>query len=741
MNQRFLPDRQGGTEVAPVGGYSQELEPYERGYEDPAPPRGGLGVFLQILIRWRWLFLAIVAATLAATTVWTVLQTPLYRATATMELNPAPVRVVQTTDTEEPRQSDRDYLALQIGLVKSRSVAERVARSLNLGRDERFLGHVAAPNAGPDAAVGQLMDGFSAAGTASDRIMRISFVHSDPAIAARVVNAFGEQAIESTFERSTAATARSRAFLQQRLEATRRELERSERELIQYARQANIVNLVTEKGAQSGDSAGGTLVASNLVALNEQLADAQNARIVAQQRYAQAEASANSAAAVDGTAQALRQQRAQLQGEYDQKLERFLPGYPEMVSIRQRIESLDREIANATGRTSSAVTGTLRADYVAAQNRERALQARINELQSRLLDLNDRGVQYTILRRAVDAHRTMYNSLLARLGEESSSATRTSSIALVDQAEIPGAPFSPNIPRTLLLGLLGGLVLGSAGAIGAERMYDTINLPEDVRDRLRLPVLGVIPIVPPGQQVDEVIANSRSPVSEAYHSVRAALQFLSPRGAHRSILFTSPRAEEGKTTSTIAIASDFISIGKRVVVIDADLRKPSLRGADPTMGLSTVLTGAHGVEEALTHTETQGLVLLSAGPTPPDPTVLLASNQMVELVRDLERRFDIVLIDGPPVLGLADAPLLSSIAEATVMIFASGQTRRSVALNAIERLAAAGAVVVGAILTKFDARTYGYGYGYGGYSYEYEYSGTSRQRALIGPSTSPPVEE
>jgi polysaccharide biosynthesis transport protein len=730
VNDRFLPDGNRGKELATVDpvGRPAVCEDLERN----AAAEGGfdLNGYLALLYRWRWLFLAIVAACVLAAGAWVSLQTPLYRATATLELNPAPTQVVQTSEEQpaERVQTDRDFLALQLGLVQSRNIAERVARALNLGRDQAFLGEAAAPSGAPEAAIERLMSNFAASGTASDRIMKVSFVHPTPAVAAKVANSFAEEAIEANFDRAYAATARSRQFLQGRLEATRRELEESERALIDYARKANIINVVSSENPTSGDSAGGTLVASNLVALNEQLADAQNARIVAQQRYAQAGAASQSATASDSTAQALQQQKAQLQAEYEQKLQRYLPDHPEMGPLRARIAGLEKQIAASGSRASSAITNSLRAEMIAAQNRERALQARINQLQSRFLDLNDRGVQYTILKRSVDANRSMYNALLEQLGVENSSGTRTSGIAVIDTAEPPGAPFFPNIPRTLILGLLAGLALGSAGVFGADRFYDTINTPDDIKKLLNLPVLGVIPAAGKNETLDDLIADQRSSISEAFHSARAALQFSTAGGAPKSILFTSARPGEGKTTSAIAIAADFLSIGKRVVVVDADLRKPSLLGDSP--GLSAVLAGVHTLEHALLAMESPRLFLLPAGRIPPNPTALLTGREMADLIRTLERQFDVVIIDGPPIMGFADGPLIATNVQASVLVVESGKTSRQLALDAMMRLKATDAALVGAILNRYDPKAHGFGYG-DRYAYDYRYGGTAPKRELI----------
>lgn len=721
-------------EIDAPRGSRQELEQWESpAYQERA---GLLDIpsLFNTIVRHRWVFLGIVFGCLIAAVAWIATQTPLYRASATLELNPSTTRVVDIGDgAQEAVQPDRDFLALQIGLLQSRSLAERVARTLNLGSNEAFLGDDAEPTE-PRAVAGILMENFSASGTTSDRIVQISYVHANPNVAAQVVNAYANEAVEATFERALESTARSRAFLQRQLETTKQELESSERELIAYARQANIVNVVSAEGAASGDSAGGTLVASNLVALNEQLADAQNARIEAQQRAAQGAATANAAAVADSTVQTLQQQRAQAQAEYDQNLERYLPDHPIMIALRARIDGLQNQVAQATRRTASSVSGSLRADAIAAQNRERALEVRIRQLESELLDLNDRGVQYTILRRAVEANRSLYNALLAKLGEENTAGTRSTTIAPIDSAQAPGAPFSPNTPRTLILALLGGIMLGTGAALGLERWRDTINTPEDIREALGLSAVGVIPKLSSNQKIDDEIRDPRSPVAEAYHSTRATLQSVSNTdGMPRSIVFTSARASEGKTTSVIALAADFISIGKRVVVVDADLRNSSIKGIAKDGGLTAVLSDRSSLSQEVAATDTPGLYLLHAGNPPLDPTVLLSSPAFRAVIRSLEQEFDIVIVDGPPVLGLADAPLIASCVEATILVVEAGKTRRASAANAINRLITGGAYVAGAILTKFNAKTEGYGYGDYGYSYKYEI--TAEKRSLIGPTT------
>lgn len=736
MSDSFLVHQPSPRSLVPVDEFagSAAVQPHS------APEFDGEHLSFQGIVdaifRWRLLFISIALTTVLLATAWASFQTPLYRATATLQLNPAPTPVVQTDARalQDQAQPDEDFLALQLGLIDSRDLAQRVARVLNLGANETFFGKAPAPGDAREAAVRRLMGGFSASGTASARIMQISFVHPNPALAAKITNAFADQAIEANFERGLNATARSREFLQRRLDATRQNLEKSERALIEYARRAKIINVVSNDSPSSGDAAGGTLLASNLVSLNQQLADAQNARIVAQQKFAQAAAAGKAARASDATAQVLQQQRAALQSDYDQKLQTFKPDYPDMQALQARIAALDAQIQASGAQASSAVTDSLRADMVAAQNRERALQGRISQLEGQFLNLNDRGVQYTILKRSVDADRSMYNALLEQLGVENSSATRTSSIAVVDTATVPGAPFSPNIPRTLVLALLIGLALGTAAAVAADRLYDTINTPEDMRS-VGLAVLGVVPPAESKELFESLIADPQTPIAEAFHSVRASLQFATSEGTPKSILFTSGRAAEGKTSTVIAIAADFLSLGKRVVVIDADLRKPSFAGDSP--GLSGVLAKMSTLQASLLSSDNPNLSLLPAGRVPPNPTALLTGNGLADLVRSLELRFDIVLIDAPPVLGFADAPLLAAVAKATVIVVAARSTPRSGARDAIARLKAAGGTVVGGILNKFDRKAAGLAYSTSNYTYyNYQYgAGKRRTRSLIAAKT------
>ena len=315
MTEHFLGSSSDGrSAVVPLARRQGAIEAYdprrmnELAFADEAAEARSafsLTNLLRVLFKWRWLFLAVVLLCVLFGAVSAYLTTPQYRARATLELNPAPAKVVQLGDSVDQRTSDPDFLALQVGLVKSRAVAERVARRLNLRANPAFIGRELDQPASEGEAVGILLDGFSASGTTSDRLMEISFVHPNPALAAQVTNNYAESFIESNIQRQFDTTAYSRNFLQQRLAATREKLEKSERDLMAYARQANILNIVSNDpgAASSTEAAGSSLAAANLLALNAQLADAQNARMIAQQRYQQASAAVASANLANSTVQ------------------------------------------------------------------------------------------------------------------------------------------------------------------------------------------------------------------------------------------------------------------------------------------------------------------------------------------------------------------------------------------------------------------------------------------------------
>ena len=284
-----------------------------------------------------------------------------------------------------------------------------------------------------------------------------------------------------------------------------------------------------------------------------------------------------------------------------------------------------------------------------------------------------------------------------------------------------------------MLATLVGLMLGCLLALGFEYLDDSLKSPEDLEKLLGLSVLGVIPKLKDPQTPTSALKDLRGAFTESYRSVRTALQFSTDKGIPRVLLITSASPGEGKSTTARALAQNIAELGRRVLIVDCDLRNPSLHrhfNADNSTGLTNFLAGGIKPMDLIQKTDIPNLSYLSTGPLPPNPAELLMGSKLVSFLTVAVEKYDQVIIDGPPVLGLADAPILANRASATLIVVEAGETRVAVAKNAIKRLNAARAHLVGAIMTKYSAKHhagYGYGYGTGDYDY-YSYGGVAKER-------------
>lgn len=701
--------------------------------------------YWHILVKRRWLVLGILAATAVMALLSTLMTTPIYRASVLLELQKEGMQVVQVGGVQPADFGgwDPEFLQTQYQLMQSQSLAERVANDLNL--DQATLDSLNQPSgfarifallrpqttqeskqraddAGKDAeallgaAAGIVGGGLSVEPVRDSRLVRINYDSTSPDFSVRVANAIAEGYIASGLERRFGATSYAKTYLEDQLKLSKAKLEESERKLVQFAQKENLVN--TGENGQS-------LAAQNLTQLNASLAAAQDQRIRAQARWQQAASGAMPADMIgNSNIRVLQQQRAQLQGQYQLKSQTFKPEYPEMLQLKGQIDELDRQVS----REIAGVRASVKAEYDAAAAQERMLTGQIAALRSQALDVDGRSIAYNTLKREADTNRQLYDSLLQRYKEVGVAGdVRANNISIIDRAQ-GGWRIKPSLQRNLSLGLLLGLLIGVLAAFLFEFLDDTLKTPSDLEQKLKLPVLGIIPKLGPKETMARAAADTGSAFSEAYRSVRTALQFATDHGVPRALLITSSGPGEGKTTTALVLARNFAQLGKRVLLIEADLRNPSmhrilgLRGHE--LGLSNLLAGACTLAEATVQSVDQGLDVVLAGPLPPNPAELLSGSKLVSALTVAAERYDQVIIDGPPVLGLADAPILANAVDGTLLVVHSGKTKISAAQSATKRLLAARARIVGALLSNYDARRAGYGYGYGyGYDSYYAYGG------------------
>ncbi len=725
----------GRAALQPSPGYPPPLEFFEPSTDDL---KSQMLRHLRVIIKRRWLISGVVGITLALGFLSTMLMTPIYSASATLQIDRQAPKVVDDGSEDRGSPYDPEFYQTQYELLKSRSLAERVVASLNLTenallfgtREPGWLGKIwrgffgAREAVTPDLqtrtriATNFVKGGLVVDATRLSRIVRLSFSSPSPELSQQVVNAVAEGFIASSLDRRFDASSYARTFLEEHLQQLKLKLEESDRNLVEYAQNQQIVNLDDKQ----------TLVGADLAAVNAKLTTVRAERTRNEELWHQAELSEGLGLPqiLDSVIiQKLRDSRAQLEADYQQRRSLLKPAYPEMVNLQARIGEIDAQIKAEVDN----VKNSIRAQYEASLNEEHALAAQLETLKTGSLDLASRSIKYNILQREADTNRTLYDGLLQRYKEIGvAGGVGTNNVSIVDRAQVPRARSSPILSRNLAIALVLGLLGGVMCAYGLEFIDDTFKSPDDVESKLGLPVLGVIPKSSRGVGIAEQLADPRSAVSEAYRSLCTALQFTSETGVPKTLLISSARPNEGKSTTALTLAKNFAQLGGRVLIIDADLRDPTLHkdlSLPNGAGLSNYLAGGARPPELLQPTGFQNLTALTSGPPPPNPAQLLAGPKMASLLSIGSEVYDLIIVDGPPVLGLADSPLLAHITAGTLLVTAAGETRQSIVKQALKRLQFARADILGVLLNKLDARhaDYGYGSGYGYGDDYYAYGG------------------
>lgn len=707
-----------------------------RPIENTAPPL--IQQYLRIALRWKYVIIGVTVACIMLGLVATLLMTPKYTATATVEIAREASQVTNIQGVERDTSvADQEFYQTQYGLLKSRALSERVATQLRLVDDPDFFAmfgvksenpafaltnnrYTAAGRAERQRVAGEILDrNISINPTRLSRLVDIAFTSPQAAFSASVANAWAESFIQTNLERKVQATSYGRNLLERQLQLQKQRLDESQRQLVNYASQQEIINLPAQGAANGTTTSERSIVADDLAALNTALTQATADRIEAEARYRSGGAAGASREALGNVAiNNLRQRRAELAAQYQQMMVQFEPGYPAAQALKSQIDQLDRAI----GREESRVTGSIEGVYRAAAAREDALQARVNQLKSNYLDDRRRSIQYNIYQQEVDTNRALYDGLLQRYKEIGvANGVGVNNISVVDTADEPQKPSSPRLFLNLLVSLLGGLALGAVAAFALEQMDEAFGDPGEVERKLGLPLLGSVPKVGDDRTPRDELLDRKSDLVDAYLAISTNLGFTTEHGAPRSFSVTSTRPAEGKSTTALALGTLLARAGKRVIIVDGDMRSPSIHhlgNVGHERGLSNFLAGEEAIGPLTFQMPDFGLTAISAGPIPPNAAELLTGNRLATLIDRLLEQYDHVVIDSPPVMGLADAPLIAARVEGVVYAVESHGIRATQVKTALGRLAAANVRIFGGVLTKFEARraVYGYGYEYG-YSY------------------------
>jgi capsular exopolysaccharide synthesis family protein len=710
-----------------------------------------------VLLRHRWTVLAFLAVVVLTTALVTFVTTPLYRATVLIEIGPQNPNIVAFQDVVEMAQGQREFFQTQYDVLRSRNLAARVIEALRLEEEPAFnpsprgspLGAVRgwvarlfAPSVAvapdPDIAkqqalIGRFLDHIAVEPRRTSFLVEVSFLSPDPELAARVANAVAEQYVALSIEQRIDAVQKGRGFIERQVDVTRESLEQAEEQLQAFSKK-NAILTVDE---------GESVEFRRLSDLNDALTAVQSERMQKESLLGQVERGefAHVSAVMNHpVVNELLAEVAQDEAEYSRLSRTFTSAYPQMERLAAKVTDLRTRIETEIGR----LTATLRADYEAAKRNEQLLKEALAGQQDAVADLNRRAIDYKILKRQVDTEREIYESLLKRLKEvEVSESIKASNIHVLDAAELPFSPDRPNPVRNLMLALFVGLCGGVALAFFQEYLDSSIKSADDVERHLRLATLGAVPMLRArrgssgrSRVAPEMVAvdDAASAGAEAMRTLRASLFLSTASGPPQRILVTSARPEEGKTCVSVNLAVTLAQMGKRVVLIDTDLRRPRLhrifqREIGP--GLSSFLTGNADLPSVIQSAfpdKVPNLDLVLSGPVPPNPVELIDSREMMSCLDELCRSYDFVVADGPPSLGFADVPLLSRQMGGILLVVKCGVTPRKTVKQAAAYLTRLGARVLGVTLNQVAQS----GHGYDGYYSYYQYYGHASDHAENG---------
>jgi capsular exopolysaccharide synthesis family protein len=718
-----------------------------------------LRAYLQILRNRKWLILGFTAALTAAVGAGTALQPKVYEAKVTLLANREAPRLLVSDPIPGDRVGQRDYLKTQSAILTSRTLLQGAVQRL---MKEDFYGPVA-----PDKVEKTSSDFANALQprtrvvTAEDTQLITVFVEGGvPERVARIANAIADEYVESNQESKTTIAGQAVAWLTAKLAEQRIKLTDAEEELRKYKERENIV-------APDDADPFSTI---NLSRINDEYLTTRfqrmekQARLAAMKRNRASRPAQGRGPAVESLdAETDRKVRESLEAEYIQarvdlrKLsERYGPEHPDMITqtgkvarIQKELESLDQP--SAQPETAPLVTSAQIADLQAEVNsliqKESTLDQTLKAHKSQARNLSRTGVAYSLRKQAVDLNRQTYNDLLARLNDvQLSGQIKISAVRVLDRAEAPRDPVEPQPVRNVLVAVLLGLVLGVGLATLAENLDRRIRNPEEAARYLRLPLLTVIPAVDLKTEVGKqegkaelvTFHQPRSHAAECYRNLRTSILFSTGRPVPKTILVTSAVGGEGKSTTAANLAVAMTQSGRRVLLIDADLRRPALHryfAREKGRGIVRLLKENRRLEEATQASYVQNLDVLLCDAVPSNPSELLGSDRMIDVIGQIKSRYDVVVIDSPVIISVPDALILASRAEAVIMIHRPGAAGREMVRHAREKLDEVKANILGLVMNNVDLKKEGYYYpnhlyyGYGAPEAETTRKGTVGKKA------------
>jgi polysaccharide biosynthesis transport protein len=574
---------------------------------------------------------------------------------------------------------DPEFYETQYQLIKSTSVAQKVVAMLSLEKTYELYFKNAKRLFSPDDSQTKMKvladiisSGIVVSPVKNSKIVNLSFLSTNPEFAALIANSVARAYMEEILDMTMSSSRYSIEWMSKKADEEKVKLEKSEQALQEYMRANDIITL-QDKVA---------ITPEKLTEFNSQLIKAETKRKELEALYSKVsrinlkDAETIPAVTSDPTIQLLRNQILNAEQKAEELSKKFGAKHPVMIKAEEELRGLKQKKNQEIKR----VIASIKNEYELARSSETTLHKALSSSKAEALSLNEKFIQYSVLTREVETNRQLYDALIKKVKEQSvTEKVQTVNVWVVEKAEKPLSPVKPRKSLNILLGIIVGLFGGIGLAFFFEYLDNTIKSAEDVETRLGLPVLGTIPLLESkDKNIEEIILKEpQSVYSESYKSVRTAILLSSASQLPRNILITSMAPEEGKTVTSINLAATIARSGYSVLLIDSDLRKPRIHavfGLNNLSGLSTYLAGATPDITTVFKNPMINLTVVPSGPIPPNPSELLGSNRMNELLKILNEKFDLIIWDSPPLMTVTDSLILSRILDGTIIVTKSGKT-------------------------------------------------------------------
>ena len=724
--------------------------------------------YLRVIIKRRWIIISFFAIVVLTVAVHTFTANPIFKATSRIVIEKENPKLVSIQEVMAVDATGSDYYQTQYKIIESRTVAREVIKRLNLENSLEFfpvpkddivssikgwfgdtmgfwkewiksLLHTGIKNAAlpqkidelsPDSGlVSAFISRIDVQPIRNSRLVDVSVEAISPVMAARMANELVRAYINQNLEIKLAATKDAVQWLSDRIDDERKKVETAENALLRYKEQHGIITDFSSDAEK--------ITAQKLAQLNTQVVEVESRRVEAETRYKQAIAMESTPDMLDSIPEVLnselireiKKMEVVLYNRMSELSKKYGRKHPKMVAIESELSDLQKRKIKEVKR----VVNSLGNEYKLAVAREESLKKALERQKNESLEMNKKAVQYGVLRRQAESSRNMYELLVKRFKETSlTEEMKTGNIRIIDKAEIPRSPVKPKKKLNLMLSMVVGLTMGIGLAFFLEYLDNTIKLPSDIEEYLKIPFLGLVPAFDSSENHNEVSADlvvvhsPKSTASESFRALRTGILFSIANDVSQVLLIASSCPDEGKTLCVVNLAATLAQAGSKVIILGCDMRQPRLHKIfhiEHEAGISSILVGKDMLKDAVASTNISNLDVIPCGPIPPNPSEILGSKKMGNLINALKKKYKVILCDSPPLTAATDAMVLAQIADGVVLLIRAGVTPRQVVQNSLSQLKTVNAHILGAVLNGVNTDRESYYY----YQYNYYY-GKDHQR-------------